>query len=187
MLLSVLAVFFKRSALELAVYGFIYVALLAAWAFQTPWAVVWLAAADGFLTTLPLLAVVFLGILFSQLLVATGSLERLVVWLLSGLDRPISRHLLITLGLGNFFEGASIIAEPMVAPMLHTAGVKPAGAAALSIIGYCRSDEHRDGRHYHHGPGPGNRPALLRSGSSGGLAVSAGHAPDGFVHSVFLA
>ena len=42
-------------------------ALLAAWAFQTPWAVIWLAAADGFLTTVPLLAVVFLGILFSQL------------------------------------------------------------------------------------------------------------------------
>jgi lactate permease len=135
-LLSVLAVFFKRSALELAVYGFLYVALLAAWAFQTPWTVVWLAAADGFLTTVPLLAVVFLGILFSQLLVATGSLERLVIWLLSGLDRSLSRHLLIALGLGNFFEGASIIAEPMVAPMLHTAGVKPAGAAALSIIGY---------------------------------------------------
>ena len=135
-MLSVLAVFFKRSALELAVYGFLFVALLAVWAFQTPWTVVWLAAADGFLTTVPLLAVVFLGILFSQLLVATGSLERLVIWLLSGLDRPLSRHLLIALGLGNFFEGASIIAEPMVAPMLHTAGVKPAGAAALSIIGY---------------------------------------------------
>lgn len=135
-LLSLLVVFFKRSALELAISGFFYVAILAAWAFQTPWAVIWLAAADGFLTTVPLLAVVFLGILFSQLLVATGSLVRLTTWLLSGLDRPIARQLLITLGLGNFFEGASIIAEPMVAPMLLTAGVKPAGAAALSIIGY---------------------------------------------------
>jgi lactate permease len=135
-LLSLLVVFFKRSTLELAIYGFGYVAILATWAFQTPWVVIWQAAADGFLTTVPLLAVVFLGILFSQLLVATGSLERLVVWLLSSLDRPISRQLLITLGLGNFFEGASIIAEPMVAPMLQTAGVKPAGAAALSIIGY---------------------------------------------------
>ncbi|MBM4287656.1 MAG: L-lactate permease [Deltaproteobacteria bacterium] len=135
-LLSVLAVFFQRSALELAIYGLLYVAVLASLAFQTPLSVILLAAADGFVTTAPLLAVVFLGILFSQLLVATGSLKRLVAWLLSGLDRSLPRHLLITLGLGNFFEGASIIAEPMVAPMLHTTGVRPAGAAALSIIGY---------------------------------------------------
>ncbi|HSO72706.1 MAG TPA: L-lactate permease, partial [Thermodesulfobacteriota bacterium] len=135
-LLSLLAVCLKRSALELAIYGFVYAAFLAAWAFKTPWPVIWLAAADGLLTTVPLLAVVFLGILFSQLLLITGSLERLVAWLLSGLDQSISRHLLITLGLGNFFEGAGIIAEPMVAPMLLAAGVMPAGAAALSIIGY---------------------------------------------------
>ena len=126
----------KRSALELAVYGFMYAAGLAAWAFQTPWRVIWLAAADGLLTTVPLLAVVFLGILFSQLLLITGSLERLVAWLLSGLEQPVARYLLVALGLGNFFEGAGIIAEPMVAPMLLAAGVKPAGAAALSIIGY---------------------------------------------------
>jgi lactate permease len=134
--LSLLAVCLKRSALELAVYGFMYAAGLAAWAFQTPWGVIWLAAADGLLTTVPLLAVVFLGILFSQLLLITGSLERLVAWLLSGLEQPVARYLLIALGLGNFFEGAGIIAEPMVAPMLLAAGVKPAGAAALSIIGY---------------------------------------------------
>lgn len=134
--LSLLAVVLKRSALELSIYGLGYVAVLAAWGFQTPWQVMGLAALDGILTTVPLLAVVFLGILFSQLLVQTGSLERLVGWLLSGLDRPLSRHVLIALGLGNFFEGASIIAEPMVAPMLLTAGVPPAGAAALSIIGY---------------------------------------------------
>ncbi len=135
-LLSLLAVCLKRSALELAVYGFMYAAGLAAWAFQTPWRVIWLAAADGLLTTVPLLAVVFLGILFSQLLLITGSLERLVAWLLSGLEQPVARYLLVALGLGNFFEGAGIIAEPMVAPMLLAAGVKPAGAAALSIIGY---------------------------------------------------
>jgi lactate permease len=136
LLLSLLAVGLKRSALELAVCGFVYVAALAAWAFQTPWGVIRLAAVDGFLTILPLLVVVFLGILFAQLMLITGSLERLADWLLSGLDQPVSRHLLITLGLGNFFEGASIIAEPMVAPMLFIDGVKPAGAAALAIIGY---------------------------------------------------
>lgn len=136
LLLSVLAVMLRRSALELAVYGFAYVALLMVLTFQTPWRVVALATVDGFLTTLPLLVVVFQGILFSQLLVRTGSLDRLVHWLLSGLSRPLPSQILITLGLANFFEGASIIAEPMVAPMLSLTGVSPLGAAALSIIGY---------------------------------------------------
>lgn len=134
--LSLLAVRFKRSALELAGSGFFYAAALAAWGFQTPWSVIGLSSIDGLLTILPLLALVFLGILFAQLMLITDSLERLADWLLSGLDQPLTRHLLITLGLGNFFEGASIIAEPMVAPMLYIDGVKPAGAAALSIIGY---------------------------------------------------
>jgi lactate permease len=44
--------------------------------------------------------------------------------------------MLITFGVGNFMEGAGVIAEPIVAPMLRAAGVAPAGAAALSIIGY---------------------------------------------------
>lgn len=135
-LLSILAICLKRSALELGVYGFVYVVLLAGLIFQTPASVVWWAAWDGFLTTLPLLIVVFLGILFSQLLIATGSLRRIVAWLLGGLARPLHRQMLITFGLANFFEGASIIAEPMVAPMLVVTEVKPAGAAALSIIGY---------------------------------------------------
>ena len=136
LLLAVLAVWFRRSALELAVSGYISVAGLTAWAFQTPWPVIALATIDGLLTTLPLLAVVFLGILFSQLLVVSGCLARLVTWLLSGLSQPLAQQVLITLGLANFFEGASIIAEPMVAPMLIHTGVRPMGAAALSIIGY---------------------------------------------------
>ncbi len=135
-LLSVLAIWCRRSALELALYGFLYVAGLTGLAFQTAWTVIALATLDGILTTLPLLAVVFLGILFSQLLVVSGSLARLVAWLLRGLARPLPQRVLITLGLGNFFEGASIIAEPMVAPMLTLTGVLPRGAAALSIIGY---------------------------------------------------
>ncbi len=136
LLLAALAMWFRRSALELAIYGFVYVAGLTAVAFQTSWTVIAMATLDGILTTLPLLAVVFLGILFSQLLVVSGSLARLVAWLLSGLSRPLAQQMLITLGLANFFEGASIIAEPMVAPMLTLTGVRPMGAAALSIIGY---------------------------------------------------
>jgi lactate permease len=80
--------------------------------------------------------VVFIGILLSLLLIHTGVLTRLVEKRLAGVRHPLKRQVLITLGLANFMEGASVIAEPIIAPMLTTAGVAPAGAAALSIVGY---------------------------------------------------
>ncbi len=95
-----------------------------------------LAGLDGVVTTLPLLLVVLAGIMLCNLLVAAGAIDRLVAWFLQGLRHPRHRHLFITLGIGNFMEGASVIAEPIVAPMLRAAGVSPAGAAALSIVGY---------------------------------------------------
>ncbi len=87
LVLAVLAVGFKRPALELSLYGVAVTAGLAFWAFHTPLAVILRAALDGLITTLPLLLVV-------------------------------------------------LVAEPLVAPMLRSAGVSPAGAAALSIMGY---------------------------------------------------
>jgi len=134
--LMVLAVGLKRPALELSLYGSVFTAGLACLAFKTPVAVVALAALDGVVTTLPLLLVVLAGILLSNLLVATGSIGRIVAWLFQGLRHPRHRHIFITLGISNFLEGASVIAEPIVAPMLGAAGVSPTGAAALSIIGY---------------------------------------------------
>ncbi len=136
LLLTVLAVVLKRPALELSIYGAGFTAALAHLAFQTPWPVIGLAALDGVATTLPLLLVVLAGILLSNLLVATGSISRLMAWLFQGLRRPRHRHIFITLGVANFLEGASVIAEPLVAPMLRAGGVRPAGAAALSVIGY---------------------------------------------------
>ena len=136
LLLAVLAVAFKRSALELSLYGLGFTAALAYLAFKTPLSVIFLAGLDGVVTTLPLLLVVLAGILLCNLLVAAGAIDRLVAWFLQGLRHPRHRHLFITLGIGNFMEGASVIAEPIVAPMLRAAGVSPAGAAALSIIGY---------------------------------------------------
>jgi len=136
LVLAVLAVVCKRSALELSVYGLGFTAGLAYLVFQTPLAVILLAGLDGVVTTAPLLLVVLAGILLSNLLMAAGALDRLVGWFIQGLRRPRHRHLLISLGICNFLEGASIIAEPIVAPMLKAAGVSPAGAAALSIIGY---------------------------------------------------
>jgi lactate permease len=136
LLLAVLAVFFRCSALALSVYGCLFTFLLVLTAFRTPWTGALLSAVDGALTMLPLLLVIFAGILLSSLLMKTGSLTRIVGWFMSGVRTAFQRDLLITLGVGNFMEGASVIAEPVVAPMLHAAGVSPVGSAALSIIGY---------------------------------------------------
>jgi lactate permease len=136
LLLAVLAIFFRCSALALSVYGCLFTLLLVTTAFRTPWLAALLSAVDGALTMLPLLLVIFAGILLSSLLMKTGSLTRIVAWFMSGVRTAFQRDLLITLGVGNFMEGASVIAEPVVAPMLHAAGVSPVGSAALSIIGY---------------------------------------------------
>jgi len=135
-LLGVLAVGFKRSALELSVWGSLYAFGLVTVAFRTPVNITLLAGLDGILTTLPLLLVILSGILLSVLLTATGSLARIVTWFKEAAGDAFGGQVLITLGVGNFMEGAGVIAEPVVAPMLHAAGVSPMGSAALSIIGY---------------------------------------------------
>ncbi len=135
-LLCVLAILFRRPALDLSVWGAVFTAVLTWAAYGTPPEVILLAALDGLLTTLPLLLVIFAGILLSMLLTATGSLGRMVEWLSGGVRGAYERWLLIAMGVGNFMEGASVIAEPVVAPMLRVAGVAPMGAAALSIVGY---------------------------------------------------
>lgn len=136
LLLTVLAVVLRRSALELSLYGFFFSLVLATVFYETPLSVGLLAAMDGVLTTLPLLLVILAGILLSILLMESGSLTRLVKWFKAGAGGALSRNMLITFGVGNFMEGTGVIAEPVVAPMLHAAGVSPTGAAALSIIGY---------------------------------------------------
>ena len=136
LLLTVLAVGFRRSALELSIYGLAFSLLLVALGFDTPWSVVLWAGLDGMITTLPLVLVIFGGILLSSLLMAQGALKRIVDWFMGGVRDGFHRSLLITLGAGNFLEGAGVIAEPVVAPMLLAAGVPPVGAAALSAIGY---------------------------------------------------
>jgi lactate permease len=91
---------------------------------------------DGVLTTLPLVLVIFSGILLSGMLMAVGALSRVVDWFMGGVKDGFQRNVLIAMGVGNFIEGAGVIAEPVVAPMLRAAGVEPAGAATLSIVGY---------------------------------------------------
>ena len=134
--LTVLAVFLRRSAMELSLYGLAYALALALGFFKTPLGVGLLAALDGLLTTLPLLLVIITGILLSSQLMSTGALGRIVDWFKVGAGGTLSRNMLITFGAGNFLEGAGVIAEPVVAPMLRAAGVPAISAAALSIIGY---------------------------------------------------
>jgi lactate permease len=134
--LTVLAVLLRRSALELSVYGFIFSLGLTLYFFKTPLDVAFMASLDGVLTSLPLLLVILTGILLSSLLMATGSITRIVQWFEHGAGDAFSRNILITFGVGNFMEGSGVIAEPVVAPMLYEAGVPPEGSAALSIIGY---------------------------------------------------
>jgi len=135
-LLTILAVGFKRPALDLSIYGTGFTLLLVIFFFDTPLQIALLAGLDGILTTLPLVLMIFAGILLSSLLMMTGSLPRIVGWFMGGVRGAFDRSLLITMGVGNFMEGAGVIAEPLVAPMLRAAGVAPAGAAALSIVGY---------------------------------------------------
>lgn len=136
LLIMVLAVGLKRQALELACWGTAYtMGLTLVWC-KTPLTVVALAAVDGVLTNLPLLLVIYSGMLLSGLLLETGALARVVTWF-SGLTRD-SWHstLLIAVGSGNFMEGAGIVAEPIIAPMLRATGLPGAGSAALSVAGY---------------------------------------------------
>ncbi len=136
LLLTLLAVGFRLPALQLSICSSVFTLGLVVFFFNTRLSTVLLSGLDGILTTGPLLLVIFAGILLSTLLMSTGSLTRIVDWLMCGVRDTIHRNLLITLGVGNFMEGASVIAEPVVAPMLHAAGVAPMGAAALSIMGY---------------------------------------------------
>ncbi len=137
LLIFVLAVFFRANALKLSVWGLLYTLFLAAAVFRTAPGVMALAALDGMLTTVPLLLVVYFGILLSLFLIEKGSLQRLAGWFdAAGKLNPVTHGLLLSFGVGNFLEGAGIIAEPVAAPMLLAAGLRPKAAAVLSISGY---------------------------------------------------
>lgn len=135
-LITILAVVLKCQALELAFWASMStVALVVLW-FKTPPDVVFLSSVDGILRNLPVLLVIYFGMLLSGLLISTGSLSRFVDWI-SGLTRNRWHTiLLVSVGSGNFMEGAGVVAEPLVAPMLLEAELPVKGAAALAIAGY---------------------------------------------------
>ncbi|HEX2769441.1 MAG TPA: L-lactate permease [Geobacteraceae bacterium] len=137
LLIFVLAIFYHASALKLSVWGVLCTILLTATVFKTDPGVMALAAMDGILTTAPLLLVVYFGILLSLFLIQKGSLQRLAGWLdAAGRLSPVNHALLLSFGVGNFLEGAGIIAEPVAAPMIYASGIRPNASVALSVIGY---------------------------------------------------
>ncbi len=135
-LIFILVIFFKIDILRLSLISFIYSVLLTMTYFGTPFNVVLLSSFDGILTTLPILLVVYTGILLSSFLIQKGSLQRLTKIFSSGLKNNLQKSLVIGCGFGNFFEGAGVIAEPVVAPMLYSSGIAPEGSVILSILGY---------------------------------------------------
>jgi lactate permease len=136
LLLFLLAIVFRRSALELSVAGMAWTVFIAVTVFATPFKTIGLAALDGLLVTLPLLLVVYGGILLASVLISSGSLARLANWFTGAVRGEWSRLSLLAMGMGNSLEGAGIIAEPVAAPMLRASGLAPQASAALSIIGY---------------------------------------------------
>ena len=136
LLITILAAGLKRQALELAFWGCLYTLVLVLFWFKTPASVVFLAGVDGLVTNLPLLLVIYSGMMLSGFLLETGSLKRIVEWFSNLTRNQWHNILLITVGFGNFMEGAGIVAEPVIAPMLRAAGLPATGSAALSIAGY---------------------------------------------------
>jgi lactate permease len=86
--------------------------------------------------TLPLLLVVYGGILLASVLAESGALSRLADWFTAAARDEWEKVTLLSMGMGNALEGAGIIAEPVAAPMLRAAGLSPRASASLSIIGY---------------------------------------------------
>ena len=135
-LIFILVVFFKIDILRLSIISTFYVIIIALIKFHTSILVILLSIIDGILTTLPIILVVYTGILLSQFLIEKRSLQRLTSSFSKNLKDKIQKSLVLAGGFGNFFEGAGVIAEPVVAPMSYSAGISPQGSVILSILGY---------------------------------------------------
>ena len=100
LLITVLAAGLKRQALELAFWGCLYTFVLVLFWFKTPPSVVFLAGVDGLVTNLPLLLVIYSGMMLSGFLLETGSLKRIVEWFSNLTRNQWHNILLITVGFG---------------------------------------------------------------------------------------
>jgi len=135
-LIFLLVVFTKIDILKLSIVSTIYVILITIFLFKTSLKIIFLSIIDGILTTLPIILVVYTGILLSSFLLEKKSLQRLTKAFSINLKDKMQKSLVLAGGFGNFFEGAGVIAEPVVAPMAYSTGISPQGSVVLSILGY---------------------------------------------------
>jgi lactate permease len=136
LVIAVLVIFLNMSALGLSLWGLLLTSIVAATLFHTSVMTILLGALDGVITTLPLLLIVFFGIMLSVLLIRTGALPRVVNGLSGRFRHPMHQVSAICFGIENFVAGAGIIAEPIIAPTLKTIGLPAKSAAILAIWGY---------------------------------------------------
>jgi len=136
LLIAALVIFLSMSTLGLSLWGILLTAVIACLVFHTSITTVLLAALDGCITTVPLVLIVFFGIMLSIVLIRTGALSRIVTGLLGGFRHPMHQVAAICFGIENFVAGAGIITEPIIAPTLKAAGLPGKSAAILAIWGY---------------------------------------------------
>lgn len=136
LVIAALVIFLNMSALGLSLSGFLVTAVIAATLFHTSITTILQGALDGVITTLPLLLIVFFGIMLSILLIRTGALSRIVDGLSGRFRHPMHQVAAICFGIENFVAGAGIIAEPIIAPALKAVGLPDKSAAILASWGY---------------------------------------------------
>lgn len=136
LVLAVLILLFRFGVVEAGAAGLLYTAVLVHAAFGTPLRVIALAAADGVVTTLPVILVVYAGILLADVLLAAGALKRMGDLLAGRAGGKAGKALALSFGLGNVLEGAGIVAEPLSAPLFRAEDFPPDESAALAILGY---------------------------------------------------
>lgn len=134
--ISLLILLLRTGVIVTGIAGLIYTSAIVHIFFKTSVSVVALSILDGVMTTLSVILVVFAGILLADILIGTGSLNRIGRFFCGRVESRAGKALLISFGLGNIFEGVGIVAEPLTAPLFYAEGFAPEESAALSILGY---------------------------------------------------
>ncbi len=134
--ISLLILLFRAGVIVTGAAGLLYTSAVVYFAFHTPLSVIALSVVDGVVTTMPVILVVWAGILLADVLIGTGALKRVGDYLCGRVENKPGKALILSFGLGNVFEGVGIVAEPLTAPLFYAEGFHPEESAALSILGY---------------------------------------------------
>ena len=134
--ITALILIFRTGIILTGFAGLLFTASIVHFYFATTLKVVALSVLDGVLTTLPVILVVYTGILLAEILVSTGSLKRMGGLILGRVHSRLGKAVILSFGLSNILEGMGIIAEPLTAPLCYEEGFSPEDSAILSIWGY---------------------------------------------------